>query len=205
MRYFKKLFVLFCLLSTLSALAQKELNKPPLNRIEKDTSYINKGKGFDKEATIDMYLQFNTSDSIEVDTTLSLKKDYKFNYLQKDNFGLMPFANIGQTYNTLSFNVATNNSMPLFAARARHFNYLETDDIRYYEVPTPWTRLTYKTAFEQGQMLDAFFTVNLSRQLNFSIAYKGLRSLGNYQNVLTSSGNFSIEKVPTLSTTSCRC
>tara|TARA_Y100000815_G_scaffold275272_1_gene312625 strand:- start:146 stop:2110 length:1965 start_codon:yes stop_codon:yes gene_type:complete len=144
----------------------------------------------DKSATIDMYLQFNTSDSIEVDTTLSLKKDYKFNYLQKDNFGLMPFANIGQTYNTLSFNVATNNSMPLFAARARHFNYLETDDIRYYEVPTPWTRLTYKTAFEQGQMLDAFFTVNLSRQFNFSIAYKGLRSLGNYQNVLTSSGNF---------------
>jgi hypothetical protein len=39
-------------------------------------------------------------------------------------------------------------------------------------------------------MLDAFFTVNLSKQINFSLAYKGLRSLGNYQSALTSSGNF---------------
>ncbi|BAO74861.1 putative porin [Winogradskyella sp. PG-2] len=138
-----------------------------------------------------MYLQFNTEiDTSVVDTTLSIKKDYKFNYLQRDNFGLMPFANIGQTYNSLTFNLLSDNTSPLFGARARHFNYMESDDIRYYEVPTPWTRLTYKTAFEQGQMLDAFIAVNLSRQFNFSLAYKGLRSLGNYQNSLTSSGNF---------------
>ncbi|MDB9782842.1 putative porin, partial [Winogradskyella sp.] len=129
-------------------------------------------------------------DSAIVDTTLTISKAYKFNYLQKDNFGLMPFANIGQTYNSLTFNSFQNKTLPLFGARARHYNYLESDDIKYYEVPTPWTRLTYKTAFEQGQMLDAFFTVNLSKQFNFSLAYKGLRSLGNYQNTLTSSGNF---------------
>jgi hypothetical protein len=102
----------------------------------------------------------------------------------------MPFANMGQTYNTLTFNTGQNNSVPLFGARAKHFNYMTNSDINYYEVPTPWTRLTYKTGFSQGQMLDAFFTVNLSKQFNFSLAYKGLRSLGNYQNSLTSTGNF---------------
>ena len=80
--------------------------------------------------------------------------------------------------------------MPSFGARARHFNFMEVDDINYYYVPTPFTELMYKTAFEQGQLLDAFFTVNTSKQFNFSIAYKGLRSLGKYQHILTSTGNF---------------
>jgi hypothetical protein len=158
---------------------------------QKDSSSIKKAKGFKKIASIDMYLQYNTEmDTAVVDTTVSIKKDYKFNYLQKDNFGLMPFANMGQTYNTLTFNTSQNNSVPLFGARAKHFNYMTNSDINYYEVPTPWTRLTYKTGFGQGQMLDAFFTINLSKQFNFSIAYKGLRSLGDYQNTLSSSGNF---------------
>lgn len=162
-----------------------------LGQTSEDSLLVNRAKGFKEKATIDMYLQFNTElDSIKVDTTISIQKDYKFNYLQKDNFGLMPFANIGQTYNSLTFNAFENNTVPAFGSRARHFNYLEHEDILFYEVPTPWTRLTYKTAFEQGQVLDAFITVNLSKQFNFSLAYKGLRSLGNYQNVLTSTGNF---------------
>ncbi|MEO1032703.1 MAG: putative porin [Bacteroidota bacterium] len=158
-----------------------------------DSSNVKRSRGFKDLATIDMYRKFNTDkDTTIVDTTLTIKKDYKFNYLQRDNFGLMPFANIGQTYNAMTFDYSNNQTNPLFGARARHFNYFEEDDVGYYEVPTPWTRLTYKTAFQQGQMLDAFFTVNLSRQFNFSVAYKGLRSLGNYQNALTSTGNFRV-------------
>ncbi len=174
--------------------AQIELNStnaPRGSRNKNDSTDAKRSRGFKDVASIDMYLRFNTEvDTSIVDTTLTIKKDYRFNYLQKDNFGLMPFANIGQTYNSLSFNSINNNTNPLFGARARHFNYFEEEDIKYYEVPTPWTRLTYKTAFEQGQMLDAFFSVNLSKQFNFSIAYKGLRSLGNYQDALTSTGNF---------------
>jgi hypothetical protein len=175
--------------------SQTKLNTSNANRPDnpfgEDTSAVKRAKGFKNVATIDMYLLFNKEiDTSIVDTTLVLDKHYKFNYLQKDNFGLMPFANIGQSYNSLTFNPAAKEVVPLFGARARHFNYYEIDDINYYEVPTPWTRLTYKTAFQQGQLLDAFFSVNLSKQFNFSIAYKGLRSLGNYQNALTSSGNF---------------
>jgi hypothetical protein len=193
--YSKHLIItFFCLLSNVLIGQTKIVSKnDPSGRssFQKDSSSIKKAKGFKKIASIDMYLQYNTEmDTAVVDTTVSIKKDYKFNYLQKDNFGLMPFANMGQTYNTLTFNTSQNTSVPLFGARAKHFNYMTNSDINYYEVPTPWTRLTYKTGFGQGQMLDAFFTINLSKQFNFSIAYKGLRSLGDYQNTLSSSGNF---------------
>ena len=66
---------------------------------------------------------------------------------------------------------------PSFGAHAKHFNYMEVDDINYYHVPTPLTELLYKSGFEQGHLLDALFTVNTSKQFNFSIAYKGMRSL----------------------------
>ncbi|MFD0837244.1 putative porin [Mariniflexile aquimaris] len=132
----------------------------------------------------------HTNDTTYVDTTLTIHKEYKFNYLRKDNFGLMPFSNLGQTYNSLTYNFQNTSLMPDFGARARHFNYMEIEDIKYYRVPTPLTELYFKTAFEQGQQTDAFFTVNTSPQFNFSIAYKGLRSLGKYQHILTSSGNF---------------
>lgn len=187
---------LFCLFSGAligQSKFESKTKSKSTNAFGLDSTAKNKLKKFKKIATINMYLQFNTEmDTSVVDTTLSIKKDYKFNYLQKENFGLMPFANMGQTYNTLTFNARQQNSIPLFGARAKHFNYMTNRDINYYEVPTPWTRLTYKTAFSQGQMLDAFFTVNLSKQFNFSIAYKGLRSLGNYQNSLTSTGNFRV-------------
>lgn len=144
-----------------------------------------------KDATIDLYkIISRDNDTTFVDTTLTIYKDYKFNYLRKDDFDLIPFSNIGQTYNTLSYNFSGDNLMPGFGARARHFNFMEVEDIYYYYVPTPFTELMFKTAFEQGQLLDSFFTVNTSPQFNFSIAYKGLRSLGKYQHILTSTGNF---------------
>ncbi len=130
------------------------------------------------------------NDTITVDTSLTIAKDYKFNYLRKDRYGLLPFGNTGQTYNTLIYNFDKESTMPLSMAQARHFNYLGVDDIKYYYLPTPVTELYYRSAFEQGQTLDAFFTMNLSKRVNFSIAYKGLRSLGKYQNALTSTGNF---------------
>jgi hypothetical protein len=97
---------------------------------------------------------------------------------------------MGQTYNTLSENFKSNTLLPSLGAQAKHFNYMELDDIQYYHVPTPLTELMYKTGFEQGQVLDAFFTLNTSKQFNLSIAYKGLRSLGKYGHILTSTGNF---------------
>src|SRR5690606_6783471 len=129
-------------------------------------------------------------DTTYVDTTLSIYKKYKFNYLRKDNFGLLQFSNVGQTYNSLTYSFDRLNLKPLFAAQSHHFNYKEIEDVNYYRMPTPFTELYFKTAYEQGQQLDAFFSVNTSPQFNFSIGYKGVRSLGKYQHILTSTGNF---------------
>jgi len=129
-------------------------------------------------------------DTIILDTSLTIQKEYKFNYLRKDNFELLPFNNVGQTYNSLSRDTKSEVLIPEFGAQARHFNFMEVDDIYYYQVPTPLTEVYFKTVPEQGQNLDAFFTMNTSEKLNFSVAYKGLRSLGKYQNSLTSTGNF---------------
>ena len=67
---------------------------------------------------------------------------------------------------------------------------MEVSDINYYHVPTPTTEIMYRTGQEQGQVLDALFTLNFSKRLNLSIAYRGLRSLGQYRRSLASSGNF---------------
>lgn len=130
------------------------------------------------------------NDTTYVDTTLSVKKDYKFNYLRRDNFGLQPLNNVGFTYNSLVKRENLHKIVPQFGARARHFNYLEVEDIDYYNVPTPLTELFFKTTFEQGQQLDALFTINTSPQLNLMIAYKGVTSLGKYKNSRVSTGNF---------------
>ena len=150
-----------------------------------------KNKSDSDEISIKDYIFFNyLRDSSYVDTTLTIHKDYKFNYLRKDNFNLISFANLGQTYNSLSYDLTNPKLTPEFGARARHFNYMEIEDINYFSVPTPLTEIMYKTGFTQGQVLDALFSTNISRQFNFSIAYKGMRSLGKYQHTLTSTGNF---------------
>ncbi|SDG63993.1 putative porin [Psychroflexus sediminis] len=133
-----------------------------------------------------------SNDTTYVDTTLSIQKSYKFNYLRKDAFDLLPFSNVGRPYTQLGYSFQDLQALPRFGARAKHFNYLEVEDIAYYEVPTPLTELYFKTVFEQGQTLDALFTTNVKPNLNLSIAYKGLRSLGNYQRELTSTGNLRI-------------
>ncbi len=129
-------------------------------------------------------------DTIHFDTTLTIQKEYKYNYLRRDDFELIAFSNLGQTYNSLSLDVGNIHSRPQLGARAKHFNYMEIDDINYYHVPTPTSDLFFKTSMEQGQLLDALVTLNTSKQLNFSIAYKGVRSLGKYQHILSRSGNF---------------
>lgn len=129
------------------------------------------------------------NDTTVVDTTLNIHKDYKYNYLRKDDFEFLPFSNIGKPYNRLAYDLENLSPLPKFGARARHFNFMEVEDIHYYEVPTPFTELYFKTVLEQGQNVDALFATNMKPNLNISIAYKGLRSLGVYQNDLTSTGN----------------
>jgi hypothetical protein len=129
-------------------------------------------------------------DTTYLDTTLTIQKEYKYNYLRKDNFELMPFANVGQPYNKLGVDFERSHLYPLLGAKAKHYNYFEVEDIEYYNVATPMSDLFFKTTFEQGQLLDAMFTFNTSRRFNISLAFKGFRSLGKYRLDQSQSGNF---------------
>lgn len=144
-----------------------------------------------KKASIDMYrIVTIENDTTYVDTTLTIQKEYTFNYLRKDLFGLLPFANEGQPYATLDYSLKKHSSLPEIGFTGKHYNYYQPNDINYYSVATPMTDLYFKTVMEQGQSINALIAVNTSDNLNFSIGYRGLRSLGKYINQLTSNGNF---------------
>lgn len=129
-------------------------------------------------------------DTTYIDTTLSIAKEYKFNFLRKDNFELLAFHNQGQTFNNLGYSFSNIKQLPDIGFSAKQFNYYNIEDIKYYEVPTPTTEILYRTGLQQGQVLDALFTLNFSRRLNVSLSFKGLRSLGAYRRSLASHGNF---------------
>ena len=168
--------------------------KKEINSLRKDNKYTSSDsikKAVSKLPTIDLYKVITIeNDTTYIDTSLTIQKEYSHNYLRKDIFGLLPFANDGQTYNTLQYSLTDFSPYPEFGFKAKHFNFLEANQIRYYSVATPVTELYFKTTIKKGQSVDAFITLNTSENLNFSIAYKGLRSEGEYLNQLSSTGNF---------------
>lgn len=197
------LFVIFICITVSVVQAQEKLKSIPEKKQQLDSkgqvlTNGNNNKGSEKDKTgkrkeydINLYkIITHERDSILFDTTLTIQKEYKYNYLRKDEFELLPFANVGQTYNRLGYSFDRPSAFPSIGMRAKHFNYDEVEDVRYFNVPTPTTELFFKTVMEQGQLLEAFITMNTSKRANFSIAYKGMRSLGKYQNILSSTGNF---------------
>ena len=164
------------------------------NDAQRDSIYNNR-----KEITVELdgettYKDYKIityqRDTLYVDTTLSMKKDYKFNYIRKDDFELMAFHNQGQTYNSLGYDFSGASFIPKMGMTAKHYNYKEVEDIKYYQVATPTTELMWRSGMEQGQTLDGMITMNKSPQFNISFAFNGLRSLGKYRETLASNGNF---------------
>jgi putative beta-barrel porin len=187
-------FVVFLVLFIFDASAQrKNLNRAEGQLFQNDTTSFNKEVQIKLDG-LTKYTDYKIisidNDTTVVDTTLTLKKDFIFNYLRKDNFELLAFHNQGQTYTKLGYNFENNSLLPLIGANAKQFNYYKVEDISYYNVPTPTSEILYRSGLEQGQVLDAFLTMNTSPLFNFSFAYKGLRSLGKYRYSLASHGNF---------------
>lgn len=182
------LLTAFLFLTSWIGFAQEPAQEPKKSLLK---SQEQKARELARKAPITSYRIITLDrDTTYVDTSLTIKKEYEYNYLRKDVFGLMPFLNEGQTYTTLQYSLNQFSSYPEFGYQGKHFNYLQPNQIKYYSVATPLSDLYFKTVMEQGQSLDAFLSVNTSEQFNFSIAYKGLRSIGKYINQLSSSGNF---------------
>nr|WP_315231906.1 putative porin [uncultured Flavobacterium sp.] len=186
-----RILYLFYFLALPTLLFSQEKNSGNFESNSKYNSSDTIKKNIKKIATIDLYKVITIeNDTTYIDTSLTIQKEYSHNYLRKDIFGLLPFANDGQTYNTLQYSLTDFSPYPEFGFKAKHFNFLEANQIRYSSVATPVTELYFKTTVRKGQSVDAFITLNTSENLNFSIAYKGLRSEGEYINQLSSTGNF---------------
>jgi len=189
-----RIFFFLYLLVVPTLLFSQEKNTSK-NSLDMNTKYssitdtIKKKKA--KIATIDQYQIITLEhDTTYVDTSLTIKGAYKQNNLRKDDFGLLSFANIGQTYNTLQYSLTSFSPYPEIGFNGKHFNYMQADQINYYSAATPLTELFFNTTINKGQNVDSFITLNTSKNLNFSIAYRGLRSEGDYINQLVSAGNF---------------
>ena len=144
-----------------------------------------------KVASIDLYRTITLEkDTTYIDTSLTIQKEYSHNYLRRDIFGLLPFANDGQTYTTLDYSLIPTTPLPEFGFTAKHFNFIEANQIQYASVATPTTELYFKSTQQKGQSVDSYIAINTAPNLNFSLAYRGLRSVGKYINQLASIGNF---------------
>jgi len=191
------ILVLLCLTTSI-VLGQDPIERPEKKNdslsLGKKTKPINPKEKMENDSitlTIEDYkiISFER-DTTYLDTTLTLQKEYKYNYLREDDFELMPFGNIGQAYNELGVDFERVGSYPNLGALAKDRKYLEREQIKYYNVATPMTELFFKTTLEEGQLLDANLAFNTSRRLNFSIGYIGFRSLGKYNDTQIESGNF---------------
>lgn len=159
-------------------------------RREAQTSLISRGVKVDtlvKRDTIrlgnkDFKIISHKRDTVALDSSLSVSKYYKFNFLKKDDFELMPFANMGQGYVSLSGDYKENNQtyLPFIGGKAKSYHYMDTEDVNYYNVPIPTTEATFITSVDNGQFLDIYITFNMSKQFNISIENTGFRSVGKY-------------------------
>ena len=190
----KKRFFSFLLIALFSVNFIQAQISTSGGRNQLDSTFINKKTTIVKLNGKTKYTDYKIisfkKDTTYIDTTLTIAKEYKYNFLRKDNFELLAFHNQGQTFSNLAYDFTNQNSLPIIGMNAKHFNYLATEDINYYKVPTPTSEILYRTGLQQGQVLETLFTVNFSERLNVGILYKGLRSLGNYRNSLSSQGNF---------------
>jgi len=119
----------------------------------------------EKKPITDYLIISQDRDTTFVDTTLSVAKQYKFNFRRKDDFEHLAFANSGQTVNYLSMQSGPKSILPMPGFRAKSHQMFQPHEVSYYHVPTPLTEMYFKTAFQQGQSTDVLITANLRKMV----------------------------------------
>lgn len=137
--------------------------------------------------TIQSYKYWTEDNTKQIfDTVLTIDKYYRNKmYNHKDSFGIMPFSNIGHTFNPLLYTTKINSAIDLIPI-GKSFNLIEADEVRYFDVQTPMTEFQYNNGYKQGHSLSSLFTHNINSRINYSVQYRGLRSEGKYLEQLAS-------------------
>lgn len=164
---------------------EDENKKPP-----KKKRYIPYIKSMDEITVSDYKIMYLDGTEKVVDTSLSLEGEYTFNFLREDYFEYLPLPNMGEGFNKLGYNFHDQPFTPQMGARVKHFGYFEKEDVPYYEVPSAYTELFFKSTFQQGQFLDTSLAINTSPKFNIAVSFRGFRSLGKYVSALSRSRQF---------------
>lgn len=140
--------------------------------------------------TIDDYQFFTQfSQRKAFDTVFTIGKSYQFTqYNNRDNFGKIQFANIGEGFQNLVYKTDAEQDLALLPTR-KSFFILGIKDIKYYDVKSPTTAFYYHNGMSSGGTLQTTYTQNIGKRFNFAIEYMGLRSEGLYQREIASSNN----------------
>jgi hypothetical protein len=169
---------------------QDSINSIPKKKSRKRKAFLPLIKSMG-EITVEDYKILHYDGTEEsVDTSLSIEGEYRFNFLREDYFEYLPLPNMGEGFNRLGYDFQKMPLTPQMGMRVKHFGYFEKEDVRYYEVPTPYTELFFKSTFEQGQHLDATLAINTSPKFNVAVSFRGFRSLGKYVSSLSRSRQF---------------
>ena len=169
-------------------LSEKKKKLPP--KKTKKERYIPYVKSMDEVSVSDYKIISLDGTEKAVDTTLSIENEYSFNFLRKDYFEYLPLPNMGEGVNKMGYSFHDEPLTPQMGASVKHFGYFEKEDVFYYEVPSPYSELFFKSTFQQGQNLDATLAVNTSPKFNVAVSFKGFRSLGDYNSSLSRSRQF---------------
>ena len=136
-------------LTTASSTVERPVQQRDTLTVKKDSLSPKKGLIVKEQkvavidtATIEMYEIFQQGKrTVHVDTTLTIQKEYKANFLREDYFELLPFVNVGSAFNRLGHDFTQTSLQPQMGARSKHYGYFEVEDVKYYRVPTPLTEL----------------------------------------------------------------
>ena len=162
----------------------KKIKKPKKKKI---IPYI---KPMEEVTVSDYKILYLDGTEKSVDTSLSLNREYTFNFLQTDYFEYLPLPNMGEGFNQLGYDFQDQPMTPQMGASAKHFGYFEKEDIPYYNMPSAYTELFFKTTFQQGQHLDATLAINTSPKFNVAVSFRGFRSEGKYTSSLSRARQF---------------
>ena len=131
-----------------------------------------------------------SNDTISVDTTLSIRRYYRFNPQFRDDFAYLSFQNMGQALTRLTLEVQAQDLLGGFVATSKLADDWHHTQISFFKTPTPYSDLSYINGISQGQFVNAVFATNINSQLNIAAGYRGLSSLGFYQRSIVGSGRF---------------
>ena len=185
----KHFFLFFFSFCSVVAFGQERIDNIYEEEQAQDTLLVSRSKAILKKKITDYRYWHQEGDTLVLDTALSIQTLHTQNFLMKDYFGNMPFSNIGQTLNPLTY-TRDKRVVPDMGFSGKQFNYWKPEDIRYFDVKSPLTEFRYIKGMEKGQGVSTLFSYSPAKPFNITFRYYGLRSRGRYNEQLASAQKF---------------